>query len=128
MYKKSRSENFKIMIIGMGCDIIEISRIKKAMENPTFVKRCFTEGEREYISVRQPESAAAIFAAKEAYSKALGTGFDGFYFDDIEVFHDKNGKPYIKGYNAAEVSDCGILLTISHCKEYAMAVVVIEKR
>lgn len=116
------------MIRGLGCDIVEISRIKKAMENPTFVKRCFTEGEREYIASRKPESAAAIFAAKEAYSKALGTGFEGFYLLDVEVFHDKSGKPYVKGYNAAEVSDCEILLTISHCEEYATAVVIIEEK
>lgn len=114
------------MITGIGCDIIEISRIKKAMENPAFAEKCFTEREREYIKTRRTESAAAIFAAKEAYSKALGTGFDGFYFHDIEVFHDTLGKPYVKGYNKA-ATDAEVSLTISHCREYAAAFVVMEK-
>lgn len=114
------------MIKGIGCDIIEISRIKKAMENPSFIDKCFTENEKKYIASKRPESAAAIFAAKEAYSKALGTGFCGFYLHDVEVFHDENGKPYIKGYNAAEAKDCNVMLTISHCREYATAVVIME--
>ena len=114
------------MITGIGCDIVEISRIKKAMENPSFVKKCFTEQEQKFLSKRRPESAAAIFAAKEAYSKALGTGFTGFFMQDIEVFHDEAGKPYIKAYNAA-FSDANIMLTLSHCREYATAFVVMEK-
>lgn len=114
------------MIVGIGCDIVEISRIKKAMENPAFAKKCFTARELEFLSKRRAESAAAIFAAKEAYSKALGTGFSGFFMQDIEVFHDQLGKPYIKGYNAA-ATDCNILLTLSHSKEYATAFVVMEK-
>lgn len=115
------------MIAGVGCDIIEISRIKKAIGNPAFMEKCFTKQEIDYISERQPQSAAAMFAAKEAYSKALGTGFLDFYFKDIEIFHDKNGKPYIKAYNAAAAPDCNIQLTVSHCREYAAAFVILEK-
>ena len=114
------------MITGIGTDIIEISRIEKLLTNTAFIKRCFSEQEIEYIGKRA-ESAAAIFAAKEAYSKALGTGFRNFSLLDIEIFHDELKKPYIKAYNNAKIQDSNIFLTLSHCREYAVAYVVIEK-
>ena len=113
------------MIWGVGTDIIEISRIKKLMENPGFCHRCFTVQEINYID-GHAESAAAIYSAKEAYSKALGTGIRGFSLKDIEIFHEPTGKPYIKAYNKA-VCEGNIFLTISHCREYACAFVIIEK-
>lgn len=113
------------MIFGIGTDIIEISRIRQLMQQEKFCKRCYTDSELEYINGKA-ESAAAIFAAKEAYSKALGTGVRGFSLKDIEVFHTSLGKPYIKAYNGAS-SKNNIFLSLSHCKEYASAYVVIEK-
>ena len=113
------------MIIGIGTDIIEISRIEKNLSNTAFKKRCFSEQEINYIGNRA-ESAAAIFAAKEAYSKALGTGFRDFSLLDIEIFHDELKKPYIKAYNNAKRDNCNIFLTLSHCREYAVAYVVME--
>ena len=118
------------MIKGIGTDIIEISRIKKSMENPRFLEKNFTNSENDYFVEKKmnPQSVAAAFAAKEAFSKALGTGISGFSFKDIEVLHNELGAPYIRLDNGAkEFFDGGeINLSLSHCDEYAVAVVVIE--
>lgn len=115
------------MILGIGTDIIEISRIKRLLKSSKFKSRCFTEQEINYIADRS-ESAAAIYSAKEAYSKALGTGIRGFSLKDIEVFHDSFGRPYIKAYNKAKCEENQrILLTLSHSREYAVAYVIIER-
>ena len=115
------------MIFGIGTDITEISRIKRLAEDTKFLKRYFTEQEISYIGDKY-HSAAAMYAAKEAYSKALGTGVRGFCLKDIEIFHDELGKPYIKAYNNAYIDNCDIFLSLSHCNEYAVAYVIIEKR
>ena len=121
------------MIYGNGCDIIEISRIKKAAENEAFIKKCFTEKEIEYFKSRnyKAESVAAGFAAKEAVAKALKSGFSGFGFSDIEILHHKNGCPYVILHNGAEkiAEENGITVSVSmsHCREYAIASAVAEK-
>ena len=68
-------------IHGIGTDIIETDRFlnKGALNNRRFIERCFTEGERSYLSGKGRESAAGLFAAKEAVVKAMGTGFRGFW-------------------------------------------------
>ncbi len=114
------------MILGIGTDIIEISRIKKLMNETDFLNRFFTSAEIEYISDK-PQSAAAAYAAKEAYSKALGTGIRGFSLKDIELLHDSLGKPYIKAYKLAFLENSNTFVSLSHCGEYAIAYVVIEK-
>lgn len=79
------------MIIGIGVDIIEIARIKEAVElNESFIEKLFSKNEIEYLQTRnlRAEYIAGRFAAKEAVSKALGTGFRGFNMKDIEV--DRN--------------------------------------
>lgn len=115
------------MILGIGTDITEISRIKHLCSNTKFLEKHFTSQEIDYIKDKY-NSAAAIFAAKEAYSKALGTGFRMISLKDIEIFHDNLGKPYIKAYNNAYIDNTEIFLSLSHCDEYAVAYVVIEKR
>jgi holo-[acyl-carrier protein] synthase len=114
------------MIFGIGTDIIEISRIERLIKKEGFCERCFTARELEYIGDR-PQSAAACYAAKEAYSKAVGTGVRGFSLKDIEILHDGLGRPYIKAYNSAYLKDCEAFLSLSHCREYAVAYVLIEK-
>lgn len=103
------------MIKGTGIDIIEISRIEKNIQNQAFLDKVYTKNEQEYILSRgnSAQTAAGVFAAKEAVSKALGTGISSF--TDLEVMHTKAGQPYMEynGYN--------IMLSISHCKEYAVA-------
>ncbi len=119
------------MIFGIGCDIIEIERISKADER--FLEKHFTEAERElFQKKKQPQTIAANFAAKEAFSKALGTGVRGFSLIDVEVLRDDMGKPYINLYgNAKELCRKAgvreIFVSLSHSKELAMAYVVLEK-
>lgn len=122
------------MIYGTGTDIVEISRIEKALEKESFIKKCFTENEILYLKSKNfsQETAAGIFAAKEAVSKALGTGFRGFMPQDIEILHNEFFKPFVKLLPKAEkiAVDLGINnihISISHCKDYALAFAVAEK-
>lgn len=111
-------------IIGIGTDIIEISRIKTAMEkNSAFLKKLFCESEIEYITGKsnQYQTAAGYFCAKEAVAKSLGTGFSGLSPLDIVISNDISGKPTAK-VNGRE--DITISLSISHCKDYATATAV----
>lgn len=122
------------MIIGVGCDIIEIERIKKAIQKDSFVRRVFAVCEIEYCSSRNKQavaSFAARFAAKEAVLKAFGTGFRGGSLTDVILLNDKLGKPYIKlgGYYAElaqKLNVKNIHISISHSNENAMAYVVME--
>ena len=122
------------LIIGIGCDLIEISRIEKALANPRFAQKVFTVGEIQYCQARgiqKNQSYAARYAAKEAVSKAFGTGFRGGSLLDIEVVNNSMGKPEIKlkGVFATLAEECGcknIYLSISHVKACAMAQVVVE--
>ncbi len=119
------------MIFGIGCDIIEIERIAKA--DKRFLEKHFTKKEQELFQKKKlPQTIAANFAAKEAFSKALGTGVRGFSLIDVEVLRDDAGKPYINLYNGAKelCKNAGvgeIFVTLSHSKELAMAYVVLEK-
>lgn len=119
------------MIYGIGTDIIEVERIEKACQNERFLEKNFTPEEIKYFNQKTNpyQSIAAVFAAKEAFSKAFGTGFRGFTLKDIEILHNQAGKPYINLYNNIKdlSKDFVIHLSLSHIKEYATAYVVIEK-
>ncbi len=120
------------MILGLGNDIIEIHRIKNAIEkNSRFLLRVFTEKELQYFISKKMkiESIAGGFAAKEAAAKAIGTGFRDFSMKDIEVLRDEKGKPFVILYeNAlllANLRDIKkIHISISHCESYASAVAI----
>jgi holo-[acyl-carrier protein] synthase len=123
------------MIYGIGTDIIEVDRMRKSIaKGDSFKDRVFTKDEITYSdSHRDPAPFyAARFAAKEAFVKALGTGFiDGIWFDQIEVFHVELGKPEIRLFGKAkEVAEekgiKKIFISISHVKEWANAVAVLE--
>lgn len=117
---------------GIGNDIVEINRVEKAVSKENFVKKVFTEKEIEYIKSRgnRAETYAGKFSAKEAVSKALGTGVRNFALTDIEILNNELGKPYIvfknsiENFNEKFVAD----ISISHCKEYASAVVILFKK
>lgn len=117
------------MVKGIGVDIIEIDRIEKAMKKTDrFLTRLFTEREIAYFTSKnmKAESVAGNFVAKEAVVKALGTGLRGFQWTDIEILRDELGKPVVYLYNGADqvAKDLGIsqiMLSISHCKTYAVA-------
>lgn len=120
-------------IIGIGTDIIETARIEKAATE-SFLNRYFTAAERELFESRgmSAQVIAAGFAAKEAFVKALGTGFRGVYPSEIEVLRSESGKPFINVYGRAakETEALGVKavhVTLSHEKQYALAFVVLEK-
>ena len=122
------------MVFGVGTDIIEITRIKKAIEkNQGILKRLFTELEMEYYrkKLMSPQSIAAGFAAKEAVVKALGTGLRGIKWTDIEILRSNLGKPFVKlGNNAKDFADAkgiGVIhITLSHSKDFATATAIAE--
>lgn len=115
------------MIIGIGIDIIELNRIEKMLDGKLkFMERILTENERnvamELKGSRLTEFLAGRFAAKEAYSKAVGTGIGKeVSFLDIEVKNDERGKPML-----ITSTEYVVHLSISHSKEFAVAQVVLE--
>lgn len=129
------------MILGIGIDLVEVVRFKKWILNPEMIERFFNSKEISFysegeLSERQisalGQRLAVRFAAKEAFSKALGTGIDGFDLKDVYVLNESNGKPYIVLENSAKqifeekFGSAKIHLTLSHEKEYAIANVIIE--
>lgn len=125
------------MAILCGVDIIEIDRIKQSLEScgDGFRDRVYTDNEIEYCENRKAarfESYAARFSAKEAVSKAFGTGIGkSVSWKDIEIAKDISGRPYVilKGNAKAlfeEMKGINISLSLSHCKEYAVAYAVLE--
>ncbi len=118
------------MIIGIGIDLIEIERIKKACAKEAFLLRSFTSAEIECIGGRA-ERAAGNFAVKEAVSKAMGTGFRGMSLNEIEVLRDDLGKPFVRLYGraGAKAEALGIArwhVSISNTKTLATAYVIGE--
>lgn len=122
------------MILGIGVDIIEIARIGEAVEaNSNFIEKLFSKNEIEYLETRnlRPEYIAGRFAAKEAVSKALGTGFRGFNLKDVEIDRNSLGKPVVtlrgKAKQLAEKNgNYKMHISISHDRNSAIAYAVLE--
>lgn len=121
------------MIRGLGCDLCAIARMEEILKDERFLRRYFSEGERAYIRdhIRAAQTAAGIFAAKEAFLKALGTGLSGLALADIEITHTALGAPeYIlnEKMRAAlgKINAQHAFLSISHDGDYAMATAVLE--
>lgn len=122
------------MILGVGVDICSVPRLKKWAENPEMLERFFNPKEMNQCKSIQSacEHYAARFAAKEAFSKALGTGLLGFDLKDVYITNDESGKPFINVENkAAELLNnmcgkCKVHVSLSHEKESAIAFVIIE--
>lgn len=124
------------MIFGLGTDIVEVERIKKKVESDNgFKEKVFTSSEILYCENQtfKAENYAARFAAKEAFFKALGTGWIGeMSFLEIEIVKDGLGKPILKlhGKVKEEADLKGIKnlhISLSHIKSTAQAVVILEK-
>lgn len=117
------------MIIGTGIDIVELARIEKLMNRqPNFVDRILTPLEKErFLSLsekRKVEFLAGRFAAKEAFSKAKGTGIGKeLSFQDMTIVSTEKGKPY---FSEPGMADGNVHLSISHSDQYAIAQVIIE--
>lgn len=126
------------MILGMGTDMIDVARVNRLIsKGSSFTESIFTTNEMAYCESKRyrAEHYAARFAAKEAFMKALGTGWrDGIAFCDIELTHDDLGKPilsisgktrercqtkYPRGYRTH--------VSVAHLKDYATATVIIEE-
>ena len=118
------------MIYGIGTDLIEVERVKKAYEKESFRKKVFTELEQQIIA-ENSQRAAGNFAIKESVVKAFGTGFRTISAIDIEVLRDDLGKPYVVLHGPAKeyAESAGVLqihASISNTKEYALGYVVME--
>ena len=120
-------------VIGVGVDLCAVSRMERACQRPHFVQRVFTEGERAYLDAKgkgHDRSAAAMFAAKEAVAKALGTGFSGGVMpEQIEVTHAESGVPgvVLRGAALARLAQMGgakVMLSLSHEGDMAAAFAV----
>ena len=126
-------------ILGIGVDIVENSRIAKALKNKFFIKRIFSNTEiliankikdkKNYYSKR--------FAAKEAFAKSIGTGFrDDFNFKDLSIINDKLGKPsFVINEKIKKIikkqfktTSFNFFLSISDEKKYSIAYVILQKR
>ena len=124
------------MICGIGCDIVKVARFEKWI-GTSLIERFFNEKEliKESASLqRKCEYYAIRFAAKEAFSKALGTGLSGFSLKDVYIEKNDGGKPFLRAENEALAQveklfgkDCVFHVSLSHEKEYAVSYVIIEK-
>ena len=128
-----------MQILGVGVDIIENSRIKKSIKNKKFLSRVFSK--IEIVNSRNISNKSNYFskrfAAKEAFSKAVGSGFrNGLNFNDISVVKDRYGKPSIKlntqlkniikkKFKTLKVD---VFLSISYEKKHSIAFVILEKK
>ena len=126
-------------ILGIGVDIINNSRIKKAIKNKLFINRIFSKLEISNSKKIKDKTNffAKRFAAKEAFIKSIGTGIrKGINFKDIYVINDKSGKPNIKFSNKVnkliikkfKTRNFYIFLSLSDEKNYSIAFVIIQKK
>ena len=125
--------------IGVGVDIIENLRIKKSISNKKFLSRIFSND--EILKSKKINNKTCFFskrfAAKEAFSKALGTGIrKGLNFNDISILNDKYGKPFIKITNKLrnivkkkfKTSRVNVFLSVSDEKKHSIAFVILSKK
>ena len=126
-------------IFGIGVDIIKNNRVKLSLKNKKFINRIYTKN--EIINSKQTRNKvnyfAKRFAAKESFSKALGTGIRlNFNFKDIEILHDKLGKPYYKKtkkindiiYKKFNIKNYNLFLSISDEKDYSISFTIIQAK
>ena len=128
-----------MQILGIGVDIVSNLRIKKSIKNNSFVNRVFSKSE-VYQSKKTKNKSnyfSKRFAAKEAFMKALGTGFRyNVNFKDISVINNKEGKPELKItynikkllINRLKVKKFNLFISLSDEKNYSIAFVVIQKK
>ena len=110
----------------VGIDSVEIKRIAKSLSIKGFRERIFSEEEIQLLDGKAVQSYAANFAAKEAFSKAVGTGIRGFLWTDVSILRDELGAPYLKLTGCALNAAKGLSFTVSltHTKDIATAIVI----
>ena len=118
-------------MFSIGIDTIEINRIKKSMNRKGFLNRILGNEEFEQLNIKNfpAQSVAGNFCAKEAFSKAVGTGFRGFYMKEVEIIKNEIGKPFIKltGKAFELYGKFSFSVSITHTKNLASAVVLFSK-
>ena len=124
------------MVTGVGIDLVEVDRMMAGMKKESgFREMVFSANEIAYCQPKTNrfEHYAARYAAKEAFFKALGSGWmNGTAFNEVEILNEQNGKPYIHllGLTATTIGEIGlknIQVSLTHIKTMASAVVIIEK-
>ena len=126
-------------IIGIGTDIVLNNRVKKLIKNKNFLNRIYTNQEIKFAKKQKeiPSFLAKRFAAKEAFAKALGTGFrKNLNFKDIEILNDKLGKPYYSInsklkkiiFRSLKIKNLDFFLSLSDEKLYSIAFAIIQKK
>ena len=126
-------------ILGIGIDIIKNQRVRSLIKNKIFIKRNFGKNEIKYSNKISNKVSyfAKRFAAKEAFAKALGTGFrKNLNFKDVEVLNDKLGKPFYSKskkinsiiYKQLKIKKYNLFLSISDEKDYSIAFTILQKQ
>jgi len=127
-----------VKILGIGVDVIQNKRIKRLINDKSFLKRTFGKNEIKYSKrkINKINYFAKRFAAKEAFAKSLGTGFrNSLNFKDIEILNDKIGKPYYLRSkkihniinNKYKIKKFNLFLSISDEKDYSVAFTILQK-
>lgn len=122
------------MICGCGVDLVGVARMEDILREGRFLSRFYTQAEQVYVKRRgamMAQSAAGIFAAKEAMLKALGTGISEIGLLEVEVAHDALGAPVaVLGEKAAArlqaIGGSRMLLSITHAEGMAVAMAIAE--
>ena len=126
-------------ILGIGVDVIQNKRIKRLINDKSFLKRTFGKNEIKYSKrkINKINYFAKRFAAKEAFAKSLGTGFrNSLNFKDIEILNDKIGKPYYLRSkkihniinNKYKIKKFNLFLSISDEKDYSVAFTILQTK
>lgn len=122
------SANSEEIMIKNGIDTVEISRIEHSLESESFKRLVYGSEELKELENKKAESFAGAFCAKEAFSKALGTGIRGFSLCEVQVLHDEYGAPYFSlSGNAKKIArEKGLefTLSITHTDTLATASVI----
>ena len=115
--------------MNIGTDIVKINRFKKLSTNKTFMNKVFLHDELQYIESKNYniDTIAGLFAAKEAFLKAIKMGINNYSLKDIQISHDNNNAPYILLHSTLKniLINKHIDLSISHDGNYAIAIVII---
>lgn len=124
------------MVYGIGIDCVQVARMEKSLQNPRFLQRVFAPEEQQLIDGkgqgRRLQTAAANFAAKEAFMKAAGAGLGAFALQDIAALRRQSGQPYfaLAGTARQFCEQNGLVahLSLSHDGGVAVAMAVLEQR
>lgn len=123
------------MVIGIGCDVLNIDRIKKLLKYEKFLYKHFTESEIDMFNdnlkneKNYVKKISSNFSVKEAFYKCVSKEIEVFKFKDIEILREENGRPYIKLYNELKKFNIGynVHVTISNEVNIVTSFVILEK-